>query len=652
MATHNQNDITFFAKTNFRNQERIFGIKTDDRRRHMYVIGKTGMGKTNLLENLAIQDIQKGHGIAFIDPHGDTAEKLIKAIPSNRINDVIYLNPSDQDFPIAFNVMEKVDPEYRHLVASGLVGVFKKIWADSWGPRLEYILRNAILALLEYPGSTLLGVTRILVDKSYRAKVVEKITDPVVRSFWVDEFSQWNDRVLQEVISPIQNKVGQFLSSSLIRNIVGQTVSSFNVREVMDQRKILIINLSKGRIGEDNGALLGAMMITKIQLAAMGRVDIPEEDRRDFYLYVDEFQNFATESFANILSEARKYHLNLILANQYVTQIEETVRDAIFGNAGSLISFRVGAMDAEFLEKEFEPVFMMNDIINLPKYQIYLKLMIDGIAGDAFSATTLPPIKLEDAGNEAKIIQSSRERYSSSREMVEDKIRRWSGMLTPEERQAIAESQSIFEGKVKKNLQRGDQPIKQETNKKSNTSSFRPALAPKRDTAISLEPLEVLKSRPAFSHNEEKENIHQDTDESVKNTSLMKEISKEKVLYEAKCASCDEDIQVPFKPDGQRPTFCKACLRDYQRSVAKVRNEIEVKKREETVINPQTSPIQKKESYHKSYVSSEVPLSLHQMNYIGAKKFQSLNHKPVVNLKEVRAMIQNVKKDDVNTRES
>ncbi|HCJ45748.1 MAG TPA: hypothetical protein DHV33_02420, partial [Candidatus Moranbacteria bacterium] len=306
MATHNQNEITFFAKTNFRNQERVFGIKTDDRRRHMYVIGKTGMGKTNLLENLAIQDIQKGHGIAFIDPHGDTAEKLIKAIPSSRINDVIYLNPSDQDFPIAFNVMEKVDPEYRHLVASGLVGVFKKIWADSWGPRLEYILRNAILALLEYPGSTLLGVTRILVDKSYRARVVEKITDPVVRSFWVDEFSQWNDRVLQEVISPIQNKVGQFLSSSLIRNIVGQTVSSFNIREVMDQRKILIINLSKGRIGEDNGALLGAMMITKIQLAAMGRVDIPEEERKDFYLYVDEFQNFATESFANILSEARK----------------------------------------------------------------------------------------------------------------------------------------------------------------------------------------------------------------------------------------------------------------------------------------------------------------------------------------------------------
>mgnify|MGYP001286620076 CR=1 FL=1 len=430
-----QNDISFFARTNFRNQDRIFGIKEDDRRRHMYVIGKTGMGKTNLLENLAIQDIKHGKGIAFIDPHGDTAEKLIRAIPSDRINDVIYFNPADQDFPIAFNVMENVNSEYKHLIASGLVGVFKKLWADSWGPRLEYILRNAILALLEYPGSTLLGVTRILVDKDYREKVVAKITDPVVRAFWVDEFSKWNDRVLQEVISPIQNKVGQFLSTSLIRNIVGQTTSSFDVRDIMDKNKILIMNLSKGRIGEDASALIGAMMITKIQLAAMERVDIPEDERQDFYLYVDEFQNFATESFANILSEARKYRLNLILANQYITQLDEKVADAIFGNAGTIISFRVGAADAELLEKEFDPVFLMNDIVNLPKYNIYLKLMIDGIAGDAFSATVLPPISLQGTSeNEETVIRISRERYASSKKDVEDKIRRWSGMLTEDER--------------------------------------------------------------------------------------------------------------------------------------------------------------------------------------------------------------------------
>jgi len=679
MAIHDQNDITFFAKTNFRNQEQVFGIKTDDRRRHMYVIGKTGMGKTNLLENLAIQDIQKGHGIAFIDPHGDTAEKLIKAIPSNRINDVIYLNPSDQEFPIAFNVMEKVDPEYRHLVASGLVGVFKKIWADSWGPRLEYILRNAILALLEYPGSTLLGVTRILVDKSYRARVVEKITDPVVRSFWVDEFSQWNDRVLQEVISPIQNKVGQFLSSSLIRNIVGQTVSSFNIREVMDQRKILIINLSKGRIGEDNGALLGAMMITKIQLAAMGRVDIPEDDRKDFYLYVDEFQNFATESFANILSEARKYHLNLVLANQYVTQIDETVRDAIFGNAGSIISFRVGAMDAEFLEKEFEPVFMMNDIINLPKYQIYLKLMIDGIAGDAFSATTLPPIKLEDAGNEAKIIQSSRERYSSSREEVEDKIRRWSGMLTAEERQAIADEQKPAPVVEKAKVLAPSQPtpVRQRVEKKQpeqkkivtpalkapvaemhprpvvekivlkereeeplKKPDFEPALAPKREVTVSLESL-----RPKEAVPEQVEEIPEQ--ETVTEERKDAEGVPEKEVYPAHCASCGIEIQVPFVPDGKRPTFCKDCLRDYQRSVAKVRNEIEAKKKGETTPPITSSPTQTRESYHKAYVSADTPMSFAQMAHVGPKKFKSLHERPTVNLSEVRAMINDVKKNDV-----
>jgi CxxC-x17-CxxC domain-containing protein len=657
----------------------VFGIKMDDRRRHMYVIGKTGMGKTNLLENLAIQDIQKGHGIAFIDPHGDTAEKLIKAIPSNRINDVIYLNPSDQDYPIAFNVMEKVDPEYRHLVASGLVGVFKKIWADSWGPRLEYILRNAILALLEYPGSTLLGVTRILVDKSYRARVVEKITDPVVRSFWVDEFSQWNDRVLQEVISPIQNKVGQFLSSSLIRNIVGQTVSSFNIRELMDSRKILIINLSKGRIGEDNGALLGAMMITKIQLAAMGRVDIPEDERKDFYLYVDEFQNFATESFANILSEARKYHLNLILANQYVTQIQEEVRDAIFGNAGSIVSFRVGAMDAEFLEKEFEPVFMMNDIVNLPKYQIYLKLMIDGIAGDAFSATTLPPIKLEDAGNEAKIINSSRERYSSSKVEVEDKIRRWSGMLTAEERQAIADEQKSIsrpvvaetpssqpvvtrgqskEREIGRSTEKGQSapkriqpalshshpaqgkivsPKKEET---LQTPPFEPALAPKKIPFASVEK-SVIQELPPQREIEETA-VQTREGEAVGETAVP-----EKKLYAAHCATCGTDIEVPFVPDGKRPTFCKDCLRDYQRSVAKARNEIAAKElTNKTETPPPTSPPKTHTTHLKTYTSSDAPMSLAHLGNVGPKKFKSLHHRPIVNLSEVRALI-----NDTNRKE-
>lgn len=656
-----QSDITFFAKTNFRNQKRTFGIKQDDRRRHMYVIGKTGMGKTNLLENLAIQDIQKGHGIAFIDPHGDTAEKLIKAIPSSRINDVIYFNPADQEFPIAFNVMEKVGPEYRHLVASGLVGVFKKIWADSWGPRLEYILRNAILALLEYPGSTLLGVTRILVDKSYRDRVVEKVTDPVVRSFWVDEFSKWNDRVLQEVISPIQNKVGQFLSSALIRNIVGQTVSSFDVREIMDSRKILIMNLSKGRIGEDNSALLGAMMITKVQLAAMGRVDIPEDTRADFYLYVDEFQNFATESFANILSEARKYHLNLILANQYVTQIDERVRDAIFGNAGSIISFRVGAMDAEFLEKEFEPIFVANDLVNLPKYNIYLKLMIDGIAGDAFSATTLPPISLEDAGNEEKVIRISRERYASDKSEVEDKIRRWSGMLTNGERQALLakkpiESPSLSLSIPKKQKPESTQPKKSSTPQKISERAvdlepqpmkasgvfFEPPLAPKKEPFSKPESVSIETPEDAVPAEEKLVTMKTHAPESP----IVQETqeAEERVTYPAFCATCGLEIRVPFEPDGKRPTFCKDCLRDYQRATAKARRELEpqtsVPASSSLVIRPRD--IQRAQSV-KTYTANEAPLSLSQAQHIGPKKFKTLRRRPSVNVDEVRALIESVK---------
>lgn len=587
-------EITFFAKTNFRNQERVFGIKTDDRRRHMYVIGKTGMGKTNLLETMVIQDIQNGKGVAYIDPHGDTAEKLIKSIPSNRINDVIYFNPADQEFPIAFNVMERVDAKQRHLVASGLVGVFKKIWADSWGPRLEYILRNAILALLEYPGSTLLGVTRMLVDKNYLKRIVEKITDPVVRSFWVDEFPKWNDRVLQEVISPIQNKVGQFLSSSLIRNIVGQTKSSFDVREIMDNRKILIMNLSKGRIGEDNSALIGAMMITKIQLAAMGRVDTSEEERHDFYLYVDEFQNFATESFANILSEARKYRLNLVLANQYIMQIDEKVRDAIFGNAGTLISFRVGASDAEFLEKEFEPIFLINDLVNLPKYNIYLKLMIDGIAGNAFSAITLAPVDIEETKiNEEKVVKVSRERYATSWEEVEEKIRRWSGMVMEEKaKEAVAKSFEKREPKESKKI----------------------------------EEKKIIPQKPEIL--EPKNN------------------GEKKALFDTVCDTCGLKIQVPFKPDGQRPTFCKECFKDYQRAMAKAKDQKkeDISREFPEKICPAEPQIisekkPKKEFEKKVYISQDKPITLSQLQYVAPKKFKKSSQKPSVNLNELRQLI-------------
>ncbi|HBU06639.1 MAG TPA: hypothetical protein DEB09_00985 [Candidatus Magasanikbacteria bacterium] len=419
--------ICYFGQTNFRGQLRKFGIKVDDRRRHMYVIGKTGMGKTTMMENMVLHDIYAGHGVGVVDPHGDFAEKIINYIPSNRINDVVYFNPADLENPIGFNILEVHSEEQKHLVAAGLMAIFKKIWPDVWSSRMEYILNNTLLALLDYPGSTLLGINRLLSDKSYRRKVISKLRDPVVKAFWQTEFASYNERYAQEAVAPIQNKIGQFLSASVIRNMVAQVKSTINIRELMDNKKILIMNLSKGRIGEDNSRLLGGMLITEIQLAAMARVDVPESERQDFFLYVDEFQNFATPSFANILSEARKYRLSLIMAHQYVAQLDEIVADAVFGNVGTIVTFRVGGADAEALEKEFEPTFMALDVVNLPKFQVFLKLMIDGVASQPFSAMTMAPIGYP-TGSAEKVIKVSRERYGKAREVIEDKILRWSGM--------------------------------------------------------------------------------------------------------------------------------------------------------------------------------------------------------------------------------
>jgi hypothetical protein len=458
-----QDEITFFAKTNFRNQEVPFGIKTDDRRRHMYVIGKTGMGKTTMMENMVIQDIRNGHGVCFIDPHGDSVMKILNFVPNNRINDVVYLNPSDLDFPIAFNILESVDPKYKHLVASGLMGVFTKIWANLWSARMEYILNNTILALLESPGNTMLGIVRMYVDKKYRKKIVDNVKDPIVRAFWTDEFANYAEKYRTEAVAPIQNKVGQFLSSAIVRNIVGQPKSTLDLREIMDNQKILIIDLSKGKVGEDNSALLGAMIITKLQLAALSRVDIPEKERKDFYLYVDEFQNFVTESFATILSEARKYRLNLTIGHQYVGQLvvdrNTKVRDAVFGNVGTIVSFRVGAEDAELLEKEYEPHFTMTDIINLPKYNIILKLMINGVASDPFSAITLPPDERLYTGNGDKVVKVSRERYGNPLVQVEEKISRWMGAEFHEQAALTLTGEASPRTSGNEELELEDQPL-------------------------------------------------------------------------------------------------------------------------------------------------------------------------------------------------
>ncbi len=426
-------EVVYFAKTDFRNSKRLFGIKRSDRRQHMYVVGKTGTGKTTLLHNMMVQDISNGEGVCVIDPHGEFVETLLHKVPEKRAKDVVYFNPADPDSFIGFNVLELPDPRYKHLVASGLMGIFTKIWSNVWSARMEYILNNAILALLDTPGTTLLGVTRLLVDKEYRQKVISNVKDPVVKAFWIHEYEEWRDQFRNEAIAPIQNKVGQFLSTALVRNIVGQSKSTIDIFDLMNSGKIFLVNLSKGRIGEDNSALLGGMLITKMQLAAMERVRIPEDERVDFFLYVDEFQNFATDSFANILSEARKYRLNLILAHQYigqlVTDVSTKVRDAVFGNVGTMVMFRVGAGDAEFLEKEFTPEFEIQDMVNLPNRCIYLKLMVDGVTSRPFSAGTLPPLQgPEDSADAEEIIESSRKKYARPRAIVEQEINKWSGM--------------------------------------------------------------------------------------------------------------------------------------------------------------------------------------------------------------------------------
>lgn len=432
--------INYFAQTDFRGKRIRFGIKSEDRAKHVYIIGKTGMGKSTLLENMVIQDIKNGEGLAFVDPHGKSAEFLLDFVPPERLKDVIYFAPFDLENPISFNIMEDVGSDKRHLVANGLMSSFKKIWPDVWSSRMEYILNNCLLALLEYPDSTLLGVNRLLSDKVYRQKVVDNITDPSVKSFWVDEFAKYNERYMQEAGDAIKNKIGQFTANPLIRNIIGQSKSSIDLRRVMDERKILIINLSKGRLGDQNANLLGGILITKIYLAAMSRAGAESSSLSRlpyFYLFVDEFQSFVNESFADILSEARKYKLSLTIAHQYIEQMPEEVRNAVFGNVGTTIAFRVGPFDAEVLETIFFPTFTKEDLVNLGFAQIYLTLSIDGVGSPPFSATTLPPILAVSDSIKDEIIAYVRKTYAKPRELVEKEIVDWYG---PDEKVVVQSS--------------------------------------------------------------------------------------------------------------------------------------------------------------------------------------------------------------------
>ena len=382
-------DITPIGITNYRNINQKFGIKDKDRLQHIYVIGKSGTGKSTLLENMAISDIERGKGLCIIDPHGDIAEDVLKCIPLGRKQDLIYFNATDVEHPIGFNPLKGIHPKYHFLVASGLISTFKKIWSESWGPRMEHILRFTLLTLLCVPDATLLDIQPLLTDKESRKRALIYVDDDGIRSFWFNEFDKYSPTLRNEAIAPILNKTGLFITSDPLRKIVGQKTNSFRLQQVIDQGKILIVNLSKGQIGEDASSLLGAMLVNSIQLAALHRAGKPEHDRKPFYLYIDECHSFVTLAFTQILAEARKYGLGLFLAHQYIEQLDDRVRAAIFGNAGTIISFRIGVNDAEFLAKEFYPVFSQEDLVNLPRYTMYLKLMIDGTASQAFNALSI-----------------------------------------------------------------------------------------------------------------------------------------------------------------------------------------------------------------------------------------------------------------------
>ena len=409
-----RDQVNLFATCEYKNQQEIYGIKNEDRRRHIYVMGKTGTGKSTLLANMIISDLKHNQGVAVIDPHGDLVETVLHYIPSDRINDVIYLNPADPEYSVRLNPLEATGEEHKELVASGIIAIFQKLYSYSWGPRLEHILRNTLLTLLSRDSSTLEDIVRILTNPKFRANIVDNLEDDVLKAFWTDEFANMGDKLRAEAVSPILNKVGQFVSSPLIRGVINHPNNSFSIQEIMDQGKILLVNLSQGKLGEDNSALLGAMLITKIQLTAMNRVYMMEDDRRDFFLYVDEFQNFATTSFIKILSEARKYRLCLTLANQYIDQVDEDVRKAIFGNAGSIVTFLVGASDSALLAKEFGGQYTEEDLVSLGRYQIINKLSIDGMTSNPFPGLTLPLASSYNQ-NKDKVIRVSRERYAKKK---------------------------------------------------------------------------------------------------------------------------------------------------------------------------------------------------------------------------------------------
>ncbi len=435
--------VSIFGITNFHNQNFKFGIKREDRRRHLYMVGKSGTGKSKMLELLIKEDILAGHGVGVLDPHGDLVDAVLRYVPEERMDDVVYFNPADFDYPVAFNPLEQVPQEMRVRVTIGFIDIFKKLFGNNWTNRLEHVLRYTTLALLDSPNTTVLSILKMLSDKNYRQKIVARIQDSVIKNFWVNEFAAWSEKFDNEAIMPILNKVGQFVSTSLIRNIVGQAGNKINIEEIMNKGKILLMRISKGNLGEENAALIGSMVVTKIQQAAMARTSIPEEQRRDFYLYCDEFQYFATDTFAEILSEARKYHLNLTMAHQYMGQLSHIIRTTAFGNVGTIINFRVGAEDAAILENEYTPVFKVRDIINLGVREFYIKMSVDGELRDAFSGRTLNVSPPKENYSE-EIIRRSREKYARPRAQVEEDLKKWDEGATEEDQALVSTIEQKF----------------------------------------------------------------------------------------------------------------------------------------------------------------------------------------------------------------
>lgn len=449
LPTAHSKDISLFGMTNHHNNFQPFGIKQADRRRHLYVVGKSGVGKSKLLELLINADIQNGQGICVLDPHGDLVDNILRLIPKERIQDVIYFDPADTEYPIAFNPLEQVDEKYKMQITIGFIDIFKKLFGSNWSDRLEHVLRYTTLALLDSPNTTVLSILKLLSDKNYRQAIIARINDSVVKNFWVNEFAGWSEKFDSEAITPLLNKVGQLVSTNMVRNIIGQTVNTFNIRDIMDSQKILLMKVSKGLLGEENAQLIGSMIVTKIYQAAMSRADIREEDRKPFYFYVDEFQNFATDTFTEILSEARKYGLCMTIAHQYLGQLNEGIRKTVFGNIGSIINFRVGAEDAAMLEQEYTPIFSVRDIINLGVREFYLKMSIDGELAEPFSGRTLE-MKFPAQDFNHEIIATSRQKYCTPRREVEAILQKWDEGATQEllnnrQHNSLQEHEPVFE---------------------------------------------------------------------------------------------------------------------------------------------------------------------------------------------------------------